>query len=418
MSWGRRVVRLLVAVCAAALWAGTARAAEPLTIGFDISLTGGVAANGKAALLATQIWAEEVNKRGGLLGRPVKLLYYDDQSNPSLVPGIITKLLDVDKVDFLLGGTGTNLVAPGLPLVISRKLMFMSLFALDVNSEFHYERYFSMIPSGGERPKEGFLAPFFEVAKTLNPKPKTLALTGADAEFSKNAMEGTRSLAKRAGVQIVYDQSYPPATVDYTPIARAIASVNADLVVVCSYPPDTVGMVRAVHEVGLKAQLFGGGMVGLQTTSFKTQLGPLMNGITTYDFWLPWTHSASAQAKQFLVQYQAKAPEQQIDVLGYYIPPFAYARMEVLQQAIEATKSLDQDKLAQYLREHSFNTVVGEVKFGPTGEWAESRVLEVQFQGIKGNDLDQFKRPETEAIVWPASEQTGTLRVPYSEAQH
>ncbi|MBV9824061.1 MAG: amino acid ABC transporter substrate-binding protein [Alphaproteobacteria bacterium] len=395
-----------------------AGAADPMTIGFDISLTGGLAANGKAALLATQIWAEDINAKGGLIGRPVKLLYYDDQSNPALVPGILTKLLDVDKVDLLLGGNGTNLVAPGLPLAIDRKLMFLSLFALDVNSEFHYDRYFSMIPSGGEHPKEGFLAPYFALAGRLTPKPRTLALTGADAEFSKNAMEGTRSLAKRAGIEIIYDKAYPPATIDFTPIARAISAANADLVVVCSYPTDTVGMIRAVHEVGLKARMFGGGMVGLQTTAFKTQLGPLMNGIVNYDFWLPWAHFASEEAKSFLKTYQAKSPEQQIDQLGYYLPPFAFARMQVLQQAVEATKSLDSGQLADYLRTHSFDTVVGTVKFGPTGEWAEMRVLEVQFQGVQGNAIDQFRTPDTEAILYPDAEKTGTLREPYQDAQH
>jgi hypothetical protein len=172
---------------------GAPRAAEPLTVGFDMSLTGSIAANGKAAMLAMQVWQAGVNAKGGLLGRPVKFDYYDDQSNPAQVPGIVTKLLDVDKVDFLLGGTGTNMVAPAMPLVIQRRLINLSLFALDVNSELHYDRYFSMIPSGGPHPKESFTEGFFKVAETLSTKPKTIAITGADAEFSKNAMDGARS---------------------------------------------------------------------------------------------------------------------------------------------------------------------------------------------------------------------------------
>ncbi len=413
-----RLAAVLAGATALIASPGAPRAAEPLTIGFDMSLTGSIAANGKAAMLAMQVWQGDVNAKGGLLGRPVKFDYYDDQSNPAQVPGIITKLLDVDKVDFLLGGTGTNMVAPAMPLVIQRRLINLSLFALDVNSEFHYDRYFSMIPAGGPHPKESFTEGFFKVAETLSTKPKTIAIAGADAEFSKNAMDGARAIIERAGYQIVYDHAYPPATIDYTPIARAISVANADLVLVCSYPPDTVGMVRAVHEVGLKAQLFGGGMVGTQTTTFKTQLGPLMNGIVNYDFWLPWAHFASPEAKTFLAAYQEKSPVEQIDLLGYYLPPFAYARMQVLQQAIEATGGLDQDKLADYLRSHTFGTVVGDIKFGPNGEWAEARTLEVQFQGVQGNGIDQFTNPTTEAILWPASEQNGALRLPYNEAQY
>ena len=93
-----------------------ARAENPITIGFGMALTGGLAPNGKAALLAMQIWEEEINAKGGLLGRPVKLVYYDDQSNPSTVPGLYTKLLDVDKVDLVVSGYATNMIAPALPV--------------------------------------------------------------------------------------------------------------------------------------------------------------------------------------------------------------------------------------------------------------------------------------------------------------
>ncbi|MBV8504639.1 MAG: ABC transporter substrate-binding protein, partial [Alphaproteobacteria bacterium] len=319
---------------------------------------------------------------------------------------------------FLLGENGTNIVAPAMPVLMRRHLVMLSLFALAVNSEFNYDRYFSMNPAGGPHPKESFTEGFFRVAETLQQKPKTIAIAGADAEFSKNAMDGGLALAKQDGLQIVYNQTYPPQTIDYTPIARAIGAVNPDLVLVCSYPPDTVGMIRAAREIGLKAQLFGGAMVGAQATALKTQLGPLLNGIVNYDLWLPWARFASPEAKAFLARYQAKAPEAQVDLLGYYLPPFSYARMQVLQQAIESTGGLDQDKLAEYLRNHTFNTIVGDVKFGSNGEWAEARTFEVQFQGIQGNGIDQFKSPSTEPILWPPSEKTGNLRVPYDQAQY
>ncbi len=166
--------------------------------------------------------------------------------------------------------------------------------------------YFSFTPTGGPEPKQSFAAGFFATAMAQSPKPQTLAIVGADAEFPHNAMDGARAIAKQDGLKIVYDKTYPPTTTDYTPIVRAIQATNPDLVLVCSYPPDTVGMIRAAHEVGLKAKLFGGGMVGLQSTAIKTQLGPLLNGIVDYDFWLPWSKLASPEAKAFLEQYQAK----------------------------------------------------------------------------------------------------------------
>ena len=412
------LITRLLAAAALTVAAPAAHAAPPFVIGFDIELTGGLAPNGKAALLAMQIWADDTNAKGGLLGRKVELKYYDDQSNPSLVPGIVTKLLDIDKVDLLIGGNGTNVIAPALPAAMQRNLTLVGLFGLDVNSEFHYPRYFSMIPAGGDKPKEAFSQGFFEVAMAQNPKPQTIALVGADAEFPKNALDGARSQAKRDGLKVVYDQTYPPSTADYSPIVRAIQAANPDLIYVASYPPDTVGMVRAANEIGLKAKMFGGGMVGLQATAIKMQLGPLMNGIVDYDFWQPVKSYRTPEALAFLAKYQAKAAAEGVDALGYYLPPFAYADMQVIGEAVEKTGSANPDKLAAYLRSHTFHTIAGDVAFGANGEWKVPRVMAVQFQGVQGHDIDQFKDAKTEVVLWPPDLKTGDIRYPYDEAKH
>ena len=394
-----------------------AQAADPITIGFGMALTGGLAPNGKAALLAMQIWEEETNAKGGLLGRPVKLVFYDDQSNPSTVPGIYTKLLDVDKVDLVVSGYATNMIAPALPVIMQHKRTFLGLLGLAVNSEFNYPNYFSVGPTGGPHPKQSVSKGFFEVAMAQTPKPQTLAFVGADAEFPRNALEGAHELAKEAGLKIVYDRSYPPTTNDYTPIVRGIQATNPDLVFVASYPPDSVGIIRAASEVGLKAKLFGGGMVGLQATAIKTQLGPLLNGIVDFDFWQPVGSYATPQAMDFLKRYQAKAAAAGVDLLGLYLPPFGYADMQVLQQAVEGVGSLDQQKLADYLRSHTFHTVAGDITFGPNGEWTEARVLEVQFQNVKGNDVQQFMDPKVEVVLYPPSLKSGNVIYPYTDAQ-
>ena len=414
-------LRLAVGVAAAGLVASVlaanaVQAAEPITIGFGMGLTGGLAAAGKSALLAMQVWQDDVNAKGGLLGRPVKLVYYDDQSNPATVPGIYTKLIDVDKVDFIVSGYGTNLVAPAMPIAISHDRLFLGLFGLAVNSEFHYPKYFSMLPAGPD-PKHAFSEPFFKVAMAANPKPQTLAIVAADAEFSKNASEGARDTAKSLGLRAVYDKSYPPTTTDYTPIVHAIQATNPEIVFVASYPPDSVGMVRAATEVGLKTRYFGGGMVGLQYTSVKQQFGPKLNGILDYDFWIPAPTMQFPGITEFLKKYQAKAPGESIDPLGWYLPPFAYANLQVLGEAMEGTKSLDQTKLADYIRSHAFNTIVGEISFGKDGEWSKPRVLEVQFQDIQGTDLEQFRDTRTEAILEPAEFRTGEVVEPYSSVK-
>lgn len=417
LPWITRVAPLLAFGVLLGITACPAAAAEPIKIGFGMGLTGGLASAGKAALLGMQIWEEEINAKGGLLGRPVKLLYYDDQSSPATVPGIVTKLLDIDKVDIILGDYGTNLLAPAMPVIIQHKMTFFGLFGLDVNREFNYPKYFSMVPTGGPDPGASFSQGFFEVAAAQNPKPKTLAIIAADAEFPRNASDGARTNAKKAGLTIVYDKTYPPTTTDFTPIVRAIDATNPEVVFSASYPPDAVGMVRAANEIGLKAKLFGGGLVGLQYAAIKQQLGPQLNGIVDYDFWEPAKTLKFPGVDEFLKKYQAKAPAAGVDPLGFYLPPFAYANLQLVAAAVEATKSLDQDKIADYVRNNAIPTIVGDIKHGPNGEWAMPRVLEIQFHDVKGSDLDQWRDDSRQTILWPAQYATGKAVYPYAEAR-
>ena len=175
--------------------AAFAQGGEPIKIGFSMAQTGSLAGAGQQALLGTQIWEEETNAKGGLLGRPVKLIYYDDQTRPENVPAIYTKLLDVDKVDLVIGPYGTNMVAPAIPAVMQKGKVFIGLFALDANGEFHYPKYFSMLPSG-PTPKESFSEGFFQIAAAQNPKPETVAIAAEDAEFSRNGADGGETTSK------------------------------------------------------------------------------------------------------------------------------------------------------------------------------------------------------------------------------
>jgi branched-chain amino acid transport system substrate-binding protein len=393
-----------------------AQSGEPIKIGYSMALTGGLAPNGKSALLAQKIWEEDVNAKGGLLGRPVKLVYYDDQSNPSTVPGIYTKLLDVDKVDLVMGAYATAMLAPAMPIVIQRNKVFIGLLGLAVNSEFDYPNYFAMIPSGPD-PKPSFTKGFFDTALAQHPKPTSVAIVAADQEFSRNAADGARQNAKAGGLNIVYDKSYPPSTTDFAPIVRAIQATNPDLVVICSYPPDSVGMIRSVNEIGLKPKMIGGGMVGLQATAIKTQLGPMLNGFVNYDFWLPVPKMQFPGVNDLIRKYQSRAAAEGVDALGYYMAPQAYAQLQVLQQAIEATKGLDDQKIADYIRANTFKTVLGDVKFGAKGEWAQSRVLQIQFHDVKGNDVEQFRQMTTQTVLTPAEYKSGDVIYPYEKAK-
>jgi branched-chain amino acid transport system substrate-binding protein len=412
----RTLVVALLIVTFLMVGVSPATAADPIKIGFGMGLTGGLAAQGKAALLSMQLWKDDVNKKGGLLGRPVELVYYDDQSKPATVPGIYTKLLDVDKVHFVVSGYGTNLIAPAMPLVIERRLVFPALFGLANNEKFNYQGYFQIMPAG-PRPALDWTGTFFEVAVKQTPRPQTVAMVGADAEYPHNAMAGARENIKRlGGFKIVYDSTYPPTTVDYTPIIRAIKALDPDIVAVYSYPPDTAGMVLAAHEVGLRPKMFGAGMVGTQFASLLTKLGPKLNGIVNFDFWVPEPTLKFPGIDEFLKRYQAQAAKEGVDPLGHYLPPWAYAYVQVLGLAIEGTKSLDQQMVAEYIRKNEFDTIIGKARFGANGEWIHSRVLQVQYQGIETTDVEQFKHPGKRVVLYPEQLKSGNLIYPYAKA--
>src|SRR6202521_2508250 len=244
----RRAFAMLIMACAPFL-PYAAKAAEPIRVGMSLALTGGVAPIGKQVLAALQIWRDDVNAKGGLLSRQVELVYYDDQSNPTNVPQLYTKLIEVDKVDLLIGPYATNMVAPAIPVLMQSKKTTIGILANAANSKLHYDQYFSMLPTGPE-PQKAFSRGFFELAAAATPRPKTVAIVAADAEFAQNAADAAREIIKEmGGFELVLDRNYPPSTTDFAPILRAVQAANPDIVYVAAYPPDSVGIVRAANEI-------------------------------------------------------------------------------------------------------------------------------------------------------------------------
>jgi branched-chain amino acid transport system substrate-binding protein len=412
-----RAAAVLAALLAAS-WLAPAGAAEPIKVGCSMAMTGGVAGIGKQILIALEIWRDQINKNGGLLGRPIELDCYDDQSSPANVPGIYTKLIDIDKVDLLIGPYATNMVAPVIPVIMQKNMMTVGILANAANHEFHYPRYFSMNATGPD-PERSYSTGFLAIANEQNPRPKTIALVGADAEYGRNAIEGTRKNAADGGYKVVYDRYYPPTINDCTPILRAVQATSPDIVFVAAYPPDTVCIVRAAAEVNLETKIFGGALVGLGITSVKLQLGPLMDGMINNTVFAPAKTLLSPEADALIAAYQARAAKEQgVDPLGYVFPPFGYAAGQVLAAAVTATQSLDPAKLSAYLHTHTVKTILRDLTFNPDGEWTESGRLFTQFRHVVPNDVDQFRTTDHEAIVWPAKYKTADFIYPYDKAKN
>src|SRR2546426_11982745 len=386
--------------------------AGPVKIGMSMPQTGSLGAGGKAELVAIRMWVDDVNKKGGLLGRKVEFIVYDDQTRPDLTPGIYTKLLDVDKVDLLFAPYGTVPTAPIMPLVKQRGLLLMGNFSFQVNHTVKHDMWFNNLPAPDA---QSWFSGFFEQGQKAGAK--SIAFLAADQEFAQNLANGAKELAKKGGLKTVYDQNYPPTTTDFSSLIRAIRAAQPDMVFVCSYPNDSVAIVRAMNEIGVgsSVKLFGGGMVGLQFTPIMESLGSMLNGIVNYNSYVPGVKYPGIE--EFLSRYAKRAVEAKVDPLGFYLPPFNYAIGQMLEQAINATKSLDHRKLADYLHKNEMKTIVGPIRFGPDGEWASPRVIHAQFRGVVDKDMDQFRQPGRQVILWPEQYKIGEAIVPFEKAR-
>src|ERR1700751_947880 len=242
---------------------------SPLRIGYCLSLSGPLASNGKTARLAHQIWQENVNAGGKLLGRPVELVCLDDQTNPKLVADLYQRLLDVEKVDLVVGGYGDNSVAPAMPLIMERKRFFLGLMALAVNAKFDYPRYFVMIPTG-PHPQLALTEGFFQMAAQQSQQPETVAILIADAPFPQSPAQGAKEHLSRHGLRVVFEGKYPLATTDFTAYLDDLNPINPDVLFLCSYINDSIGLVKAINATGVSPKVVGGAMIGPQNGVVKS----------------------------------------------------------------------------------------------------------------------------------------------------
>ena len=303
-----------LALPAILLSSGPAAAQQPpIKIGMSMPATGGLAAGGKSSLIGIEIWRDDVNAKGGLLGRKVELVVYDDKSSASESPAIYAKLLDVDKVDILFAPYATVQTAPIMPLVKERGLLFMGNFSFQVNGKVGHDMYFNNAPWG---PADSWARAFIDIGAKAGGK--SIAILAADQEFAQNIAKATKAVAGERAMPIVYEQNYPPNTVEFSAMIRALKAAKPDMVFVASYPPDSVGILRAVNEIGVgeSVKIFGGGMVGLQFASNMESMGGLLNGVVNYNSWLPEPSMYFDGTKAFFEAYGKRAVEAKVDPLG------------------------------------------------------------------------------------------------------
>ena len=396
------------------LMSGASAEEPPIKIGMSMPQTGGLAGGGKASLLGIEIWRDDVNAKGGLLGRKVELVVYDDKSSASETPALYAKLLDIDKVDLLFAPYATVPTAPIMPLVKQRGLLLMGNFSFQVNSKIHHDMWFNNAPWG---PADSWANGFLTLGQKAGGK--TVALLSSDQEFAQNIVTTARDVTKKIGLQVVFDQAYLPSTVEFSSIIRALNAAKPDIVFVASYPPDSAAILKAVNEIGVgdNVKIFGGAMVGLQFAAVMENLGSLLNGVVNYNTWLPEPSMYFDGTKEFFEKYTKRAIQAKVDPLGFYLAPYGYAMGQMIEEAINATKSLDQKALAKFIRENVHKTIVGPIAYAEDGEWKESATLEAQFRNVKDKNIDQFRSAGKQVIVFPDRLKTGDLVTPFEASR-
>jgi branched-chain amino acid transport system substrate-binding protein len=293
-------------------------------------------------------------------------------------------------------------------------MVLIGNFSFQVNSKVHHDMWFNNAPWG---PADSWASAFLELGQKAGGK--NMALLAADQEFAQNLAVTARDVAKRLNLPVLFDQSYPPNTVEFSSILRSLKASKPDIVYVASYPPDSAGILRAVNEIGIgdSVKIFGGGMVGLQFGAVMENMGSLLNGVVNYNSWLPEKSMYFDGTKAFFDTYTKRAVEAKVDPLGYYLAPFGYASGQLIEQAIKATGSLDQKGLAKYLRENEHQTIVGPIAFSADGERKETATLMAQFRGIVDKNMDQFRKPGKQVILFPTKWKSGDLVSPFEAAR-
>ncbi len=423
-------VAAVIVALGLALWSGPSRepvassprapaappSGRPIRIGLAAALSGPGEPIGKEVALAMKIWREDTNVRGGLLGRPVELVLRDDEGQPFNAPSLLARLLELDKVDVLISAGSGFSISLALPDIVKTNKLLFGLFGPGANQNVNYPKYFGMTPAGADL-RTAFTRGFFAVALAQNPKPRSVAVSAVDEDACKEISQGARDEARANSLPIVYDDTYAMDAADFAPVVRAIAAANPDMVFHCSFSGDAKAFVRAVADAGFKPKMIGGVMPELRSAAVKAELGSLLNGFVNYEYWLPVPKMQFPGVAELRAKYQVRAAEEGADPISFQAAAFTYALLQVLQQAMEAARSTDDNRLADTIRATTFKTVVGDVSFGDKGEWATPRILQVQFQDILGHDVEQFREARTQVVVGPEAYKSGSLVYPFSEAQ-
>jgi branched-chain amino acid transport system substrate-binding protein len=356
------VMSLVLAACASGGSGGGSGSGGTMTIGASLPLTGDFSEPGSAAKQGYQVWQKLVNDNGGLLGKQVKLDIKDDASNQNTIVSDYNALISQDHVDMLLGTFSSLLNLPASSVAEKNRMLYVEP-AGGSPDMFNRGYKYLFFAQQATADKQGLV--FANWVKNLpaNQRPKTAAYPTLDDPFAAPNVAGIRQVLEAAGIKTVYKTTYAIDTKNFDSIVAAMKSANPDLVVHGATFEDGVGLTRAMLKSGWTPKMF----YETSTPSFADQYVKAVGANNTEGVMYAVSYSPETNTpgnKQFVAEYKKMfhtdiPPEDAAD---------AYAAAQVMQAAVQAVGSIDdQLKLADWLRSHTVNTILGPLSWDDTG---------------------------------------------------
>jgi branched-chain amino acid transport system substrate-binding protein len=378
---------LLTAAAVVAFAAAPSLAQGPIRIGASLSLTGTYAAPGQNHHRGYQLCVKQVNDKGGVLGRKIEFVLYDDQSQPATGVRLYEKLITQDKVDLVLGPYSSPISEAVANVNEKYKTPMVAPMASTTSIFKKGRKFIFMVQS----PAEVYLEGLLDVAAKKGLK--TVALINEDTLFPKATIQGTVELAKKKGLQVVFVEAYPKGNTDFSAILTKVGASKPDVLGAATYFDDAVAITRQMKELNVNPKMYGV-TVGGDLPKFYELLGKnaeFVYGASQWEPELPYPGS-----KEFVEAHRREFPGADLS----YHTAGGYAGCQILVEAIRQAGSLDGEKIREAILKLDLNTVYGGFKVDPDGFQISHKMIMFQWQEGK------------KVIVWPDELATGPIRFP------
>jgi len=345
-----RIAVLLVMIL---VWQPFAGAVEPIRVGMTVSLSGPYEIPGANTLEGVEMWVHDIDQRGALLGHPIEIVYYDDESDPETSARLYEKLISEDKVDLLLGPYGSDITLAASR--VAERHNFPMVATAAASGDIWARGYHNIFGVDAEANHYMDLL----IGSAADAGLKTIALVYQENDFPEDVADGVRVEAENRGMQIVYERHYPDTTTDFSALVSGMKAAAPELVIGGTYLDDSIALVREAKRQQFSPKAFAF-TVGPALAEFVDILGPDANGIMGVVAWM--RSAAMPMAMDFAFRYKEKFGRN-----PSVSAALGYGGAQVLEAAVRLAQTLQHDKVREQLLNMKFQSLLGHYRVDKTG---------------------------------------------------